>query len=64
MAKEQKNPPSSEQSRRFVEMARQVGCDEDEAAFKEKLGVIARQKPKPKGASPKSDTRDDQKPDS
>jgi hypothetical protein len=36
---------------RFREMARELGCDEDEAAFKEKLAQIARHKPKddPKG---------------
>jgi hypothetical protein len=31
---------------RFQEMARELGCDEDEDAFKAKLGQIARQKPK------------------
>jgi hypothetical protein len=34
------------QSERFMEMARELGCDEDEAAFKAKLAQIARQKPK------------------
>jgi hypothetical protein len=36
---------------RFIETARAIGADEDEAAFKAKLAVIARQKPKnePKG---------------
>lgn len=34
------------QSERFIETARALGCDEDEAAFREKLRVIARQKPK------------------
>ncbi len=34
------------QLERFKEAARQLGCDEDEAAFDEKLKVIARQKPK------------------
>lgn len=29
---------------RFRETASELGCDEDEAAFKEKLGQIARQK--------------------
>ena len=33
------------QSERFIEMARELGCDEDEAAFREKLGQIARHKP-------------------
>lgn len=32
---------------RFKEVARALGCDEDEAAFDEKLKGIARQKPKP-----------------
>ena len=35
-----------EQSDRFIETARKIGADEDEAAFKEKLAVIARQRPK------------------
>jgi hypothetical protein len=32
---------------RFAATARALGCDEDEAAFDEKLKAIARQKPKP-----------------
>jgi hypothetical protein len=36
----------AEQSGRFIETARAIGADEDEAAFKAKLAVIARQKPK------------------
>ena len=35
---------SPSQYDRFVETARALGCDEDEAAFDEKLKVIARQK--------------------
>ncbi len=31
---------------RFIEAARQLGADEDEGAFKTKLALIARQKPK------------------
>ena len=34
------------QRARFIETARQLGADEDEAAFDTKLAVIARQKPK------------------
>ena len=43
------------QRARFTETARALGADEDEAAFKEKLAVIARQKPKdePAPAKPK-----------
>jgi hypothetical protein len=37
--------PATTQYDRFVETARKLGANEDEAAFKEKLGVIARQKP-------------------
>jgi hypothetical protein len=34
------------QAERFNDMAREVGCDEDEAAVKEALSHIARHKPK------------------
>ena len=34
------------QGDRFIETARQLGVDEDEGRFLEKLAVIARQKPK------------------
>ena len=37
--------PDTQQSARFIEAARQLGADEDEAAFKAKLAQIARQKP-------------------
>lgn len=37
---------SPSQRDRFIEAARKLGCDEDEAAFDEKLKVIARHKPK------------------
>jgi hypothetical protein len=40
------DPDAKPQSERFVEMARELGCDEDETAFKEKLAQIARHKPK------------------
>ena len=41
----------AEQQRAFAETARALGCDEDEAAFRDKLRVITRQKPK--GDAPK-----------
>lgn len=44
-----KSDPAQSQIHRFREIAKQLECDEDEAAFKEKLGVIARQKPKDDG---------------
>jgi hypothetical protein len=34
-----------QQSKRFIETARELGCDEDEAAFDEKLKRIATAKP-------------------
>lgn len=37
---------SKDQLDRFIEAARAAETDEDEAAFKAKLAVIARQKPK------------------
>lgn len=40
------NDDRKAQRDRFIETARQLGADEDEAAFKAKLAVIARQKPK------------------
>ncbi len=36
------------QSQKFIDKARELGVDEDEAAFDEKVAAIARQKPKPK----------------
>jgi hypothetical protein len=43
----------SSQAERFREAARSLGADEDEAAFKTKLAVIARQKPKDEPKAPK-----------
>ena len=50
--KEDKKIASDLQHARFLETARVLGCDEDEAAFDEKLKVIARQKP---NAEPKEE---------
>ena len=36
----------ADQRTRFIEAARELGADEDEATFKAKLAVIGRQKPK------------------
>jgi hypothetical protein len=46
MATRTPSSPDPDQRRRFEEMARELGCDEDEGAFKEKLAAIARQKPR------------------
>jgi hypothetical protein len=40
-------PPKSQKDR-FIEAATQLGCDEDEEAFRTKLAVIARHNPNPK----------------
>ena len=46
-AKESDMPTDTKsQHQRFVETARSLSADEDEAAFRAKLAVIARQKPK------------------
>ena len=34
------------QSQKFIDKARELGCDEDEKAFDDKLRRIAKQKPK------------------
>jgi hypothetical protein len=44
---------SRSQHDRFIKAARQLGADEDEAAFKAKLAVIARQKAKDEPEPPK-----------
>jgi hypothetical protein len=46
-------PKSDEkqQSERFIEIARELGCDEDEAAFDEKLRRIAKAKPPDRGTT-------------
>ena len=36
------------QTQKFIDKARELGCDEDEAAFAAKLKAVAGQKPKPK----------------
>jgi hypothetical protein len=47
------NELPADQSDRFKQIASELGCDEDEAAFKQKLGQIARHKPKDESARPK-----------
>jgi hypothetical protein len=44
---DQMKPPEEPKTQhaRFVEKARELGCDESEEAFDEKLKVIARHKP-------------------
>lgn len=45
---------------RFKEAARELGCDEDEARFDEKLGKLVKHKPKP---APKNKQKDEKPPD-
>ena len=37
---------AAEQHRQFIETARQLACDEDKERFEEKLGKLAKAKPK------------------
>jgi len=46
------NKDARSQHARFIETARALGCNEDEAAFDEKLKAIARQEPKAVSESP------------
>ena len=52
-----KSAKHKDQHARFIETARALGTDEDEAAFKAKLAVIARQKPKGDTEPDKQDQR-------
>jgi hypothetical protein len=46
MLKNTKDTEAATQIERFKQTARELGCDEDEAAFDEKLRALAKQKPK------------------
>ncbi len=50
--KSETKPDASSQLKRFKEATRQLGCDEDKAAFDEKLKVIGREKPKDRPPEP------------
>ena len=41
---------NKEQSRRFIEAARELGCDDNEEQFKETLRVVAKHRRTPKRA--------------
>ena len=45
MPKQRHSPPQSEQSARFVEAARELGCDESPDAFEAAVKKVARHKP-------------------
>ncbi len=57
MPSKSKDVEGKSQRERFIETARELGCDEDEAAFDEKLKRIATAKPKPVAATPKRKPR-------
>ena len=44
--------PTSKQAQKFIAKARELGCDEDEAVFDEKLKSIASSKPRPEKDEP------------
>ena len=46
-------PPDNSQHDRFKQLARELGCDEDEAAFEEALRKVAKRKTAPQPAPPK-----------
>ncbi len=47
MAKPKNAESQGEQSRRFIEAARELGCDEDEDALKTRIKRLAETKPAP-----------------
>ena len=57
-----KKPDPNAQRQHFIETARAIGANEDEAAFKEKLARIARQKPKDEPAPTPAKPRARRKP--
>ena len=44
MSRKQAESAEKSQHERFIETARKLGCDEDEAAFDEKLKVVVKPK--------------------
>lgn len=53
-----------EQSKQFIDAARELGCDEDPAHFEDKLKKVAAHKPVPetKGPGPDAATGEPEKP--
>jgi len=52
-ARKPRPPDEKPQIERFREAARELGCDNDEAAFDDKLRQIMRAKPAPKSGAAK-----------
>ena len=53
MPKKNENKEKQPQAEKFSKVARELGCDEDEAAFDEKLRKVS--KPDPKGSIKKEE---------
>jgi hypothetical protein len=53
MSNQRESEPAPSQSDKFRNAARELGCDEDEARWDERLRKVARQKP----AEPKEDAK-------
>ena len=53
MKMQKKEPRNQAQANKFRDAARELECDDDEAAFDEKLGKITRQKPGDRKPKPK-----------
>jgi hypothetical protein len=51
------NRTDKEQSKRFIEAARELGCDEDEDALKARMKRLAESKPTPLKSLPKRTLR-------
>lgn len=59
MSKSKKvKPDDKEQSRLFIEKAREIGCDENPAAAYEVLGRLAKMPPQPRTASKTKPAKD------
>lgn len=46
MRQKSRRPMKDSQSQKFIDKARELECDEDEAAFEERLRRMSKQKPK------------------
>jgi hypothetical protein len=51
--KKHQKPEDEDQSRRFIETAREIGADEDLSTADEVLGRLAKQAPEPRPKVPK-----------
>jgi hypothetical protein len=62
MAKKPTSPASQSQRDKFIEAARELGCDDDPAHFDEVLKKVARHKaPEPTDAKPNQKRKQDER---